>query len=56
MEKNDGAGLIGHVASPIAESKPRPKMRYCPMCETYTTRRECKACGMPTESLTRKER
>jgi rRNA maturation protein Nop10 len=26
-------------------------MRYCPMCETYTARRECKACGMPTEPV-----
>ena len=22
--------------------------RYCEMCETWTSRRECRACGMPT--------
>lgn len=22
--------------------------RYCEMCETWTSKRECKECGMPT--------
>jgi hypothetical protein len=25
--------------------------RYCPMCDTWSRRRACKACGMPTETL-----
>ncbi len=25
------------------------KGRYCPMCETWTKARTCKACGMATE-------
>ncbi len=28
----------------------RTTKRYCPMCETWTTKRECKECGMPTET------
>jgi hypothetical protein len=27
--------------------------RMCPMCETWSKRRECKACGMKTEKADR---
>ena len=25
--------------------------RYCEMCETWTSKAECKECGMPTRPL-----
>lgn len=55
-DKDSGAGLIGHVASPLAETLPRPSFSVIHRCSTHTVLiaagswvngDKCQSCGQP---------